>query len=189
MPSLAYDLAFLKIGTPDLKSYLLSKEIYWPVGGRAPKGEGRFPRMTLGWILLSAKRAGARVETASDRAALSDFENLINIERNRWRTAWENKAAREFESRLKLWGRYLGDVRKASGDNTDRFGYEVNRRVLLNLLKNETTGIGKESLELLAAQDKFLRGKLRSGSFLWEPELESAFPQGEYWYLYGSLTP
>ena len=40
-------------------------------------------------------------------------------------------------------------------------------------------------LQHLATLDTRLRGRFQSGEFIWPVEWASAYPRGEYWWLYG----
>ncbi len=187
MISVAYDLSFLQAGVPDLENYLLSKEIYWPMGGRPPAGEPPFPRLTLGWALLSHKRVHARTLTPQQAQTLGQLDNNLQAVRTRWQVAWERKAGKEFQSRLNLWANFINDYRRAPKDHASRYPYEVNRRVLLHLLAQETRGTPEQLRSLLAGMDKALRAALQPGEFLWDEELRGAFPSDVYWYLYGEI--
>lgn len=67
MPSAEYDLGYLKAGISALENYLLSNDLYWPVGASSPSGEPAYPRLTLGGLLLAQKRAHARNLTPEQR--------------------------------------------------------------------------------------------------------------------------
>ena len=53
MPSPEYDLRYLKAGIEQLESYLLSSDVYWSIGTRAPAGETPYPQLTIGGLLLA----------------------------------------------------------------------------------------------------------------------------------------
>ncbi|NUM49274.1 MAG: hypothetical protein HUU38_31625 [Anaerolineales bacterium] len=185
MPSFHYDLAFLKAGIPELQAYLLSQEIYWPLSLVPPSGERPYPKMTLGWLILSLTRA----EGWPSRTTTSDLLALrqqYQATRAQWRLAWQKKATQEFSARLKLWTHYLNEYRDDK-INAHQYAYESQRRVLLTLLLSESTPPTPAEMELLQGMDKFLQAVLKPGPFLWEPELSAAFPPEPYWYLYGTL--
>jgi len=190
MPSFDYDFAFLQRGIPELQGYLLSKELYWPLGFPAPTGEPPYPRMTLGWLLLAQRRLQGWVNsprTSTQPNAVHDLSRQLDQMRARWRTAWEKKAAQEFSSRLKLWADFLNEYRGDHTAHASRYGYEVQRRVLLALLAEEAGQISPPEKELLDGMDHFLRAVLKPGGFVWEEEISHAFPTTDCWYLYGSL--
>ncbi len=185
MPSAEYDLGYLKAAIITLEPYLLSTELYWPIGVRSPAGEPDYPRMTLGYMLLAQKRAHARDLSMEQQSELARIDEQIDELRSRWRVAWERKAGRGFSARLRLWNNFIEDYRERPSANVDRYGYEVERRVMLHLLHDEAEAIPAAESELLIGLDKLLRAVLIPGEFIWDPELQSGFPQETYWYLYG----
>lgn len=184
MPAADYDLRYLRAGVDQLEDYLLSEDVYRPIGVSAPRGKPPYPQLTLGWILLYTRRIGCVNLTPAQRAEADRLSSLLDLLRSRWRTAWESKASREFSIRLVQWGNFLQDYREASEANFDRFAYEVNRRVLLQLLKSEAV-VSESELEMLAGLDSILKAYLAPGSFIWESGLADGFRQPVFWYLYG----
>lgn len=187
--SFPYELNFLEAGIPELQAYLLSNEIYWPLGLAAPAEGQPYPQMTLGWILLSLKRAEAWGHTGLYPAQTKKLETLrgqMQETRAHWLTAWRKKAGQEFSSRLKLWTNFINEYR-GDKNNAAQYSYEVQRRAILQILSEEADDLPPTERDLLQTTDSFLRAVLRPGGFVWEPELAASFPQGLYWYLYGSL--
>jgi hypothetical protein len=187
MPSFAYDVRYLEAGLDLLEKYLLSKEIYWPIGVSAPPGEPDLPRLTLGGLLLSLARVRAISSSPAQQEQVYRLETWLNEVLTKWRVAWGQKAAQEFRSRLSLWRDFLEEYRLNQEGNADRYAYEVQRRVMLDLLRGESPEIASSDLELLSALDQLLRAVLISGDFVWDQNLASGFPPDKYWYLYGRL--
>jgi hypothetical protein len=185
--STEYDLRYLESGLIDLEGYLLSKELYWPVGAVPPAGDPPYPRLTLGNLLLSHTRLGARDLAPAQQEKLERQDRRLEETRARWRSAWEGKAQREFQVRLNLWREFLNEYRQDPGGNADRFLYEANRRVLLDLLEPEAGTISPAEREMLSGLDGLLKAVFVPGGFVWDPELQKAFPESKYWYLYGKL--
>jgi hypothetical protein len=134
MPSIEYDLNFLQAGLEDLEGYLLSKELYWPIDAGAPAGETPYPRMTLGNLFLARARLSGRRLSTAERAQLDHLNKRMQEVRQQWLVAWGQKSVREFGARLRLWRDFLEEYRKNPMENLDRYAYEVNRRVILDLL-------------------------------------------------------
>lgn len=176
MTSVEKDKAFLEAGIPEMQSYLLSDELYWPITSRG----FILPRLTIGGLLLAAARLKARGERIDSLMA------QLDIVRSNWRVAWETKAGREFQSRFNLWGNYLTDYRQNPEGFADSYQQEASNRAMMELLKGDLPAELPER-ESLASLDSALRSSLVPGPFIWEPELQSAFPQDEYWFLYGTL--
>jgi hypothetical protein len=185
MPSISYDLKYLKAGIDELESYLLSKKLFWPIGAAAPEGDPHFPRLTLGGILLSRARLHARDLPKSDAFEFHSLQKELDHWRSKWITAWERKAVREFNSRIRQWRHYLDELNQ----NPDRFvpyyDSQVRLRVLIEILLGEIRKHKNESIENLQNLDGFLRSVFVPGEFLWEPDLESGFDREKFWYLWG----
>ncbi len=187
MPTFTYDIRYLQAGTEVLENFLLSSEIYWPIGASAPAGEAPYPQLTLGGLALSAARAAAKAGTAVERSELAGVTNKIEAARRKWRVAWGKKASQEVRGRLTQWRNFLEDYRENPGANYDRYPYEVFRRVVIQLLETDAEGLSEAEREMIQGLDVILRANLKNGAFVWEPDLQPAFPISIYWYCYGWL--
>ena len=187
MPSPEYDLRYLKAGIEQLESYLLSSDVYWSIGARAPAGETPYPKLTLGGLLLARLRAQSSIKTSTQQVELEELSRRLNDLRTRWRVAWEGKASKEFHARLNLWKNFLEEYRANPDTQYDRYKYEVTRRVMLYLLCDETENIRQAQRDLLASLDLLLHTVFVSGEFIWDVTLAASFPQEQYWYLYGGI--
>jgi hypothetical protein len=176
MTSLDKDKAYLQAGVSELKDYLLSEELYWPVTARGYD----LPRLTIGGLLI------ARARCLATGQEIDAFDMQLEAIRSSWRVAWEKKAAREYKARFRLWKNYLMDTMQSPEKHEDAYPYEVRYRVMVDLLGGELQElpVEKEALDKLDAQ---LRAVLVPSEFLWESELKPAFPPEVYWYLYGKL--
>lgn len=171
------ETAYLQAGVPELKEYLLSRQIYWPVSARGYD----LPRLTLGGLLLASRRL------AAVGAPVESLVTQMEAVRSGWRVAWENKAQLEFKARFRLWKNYLMETRQDPEEHAGAYPHEVRYRVMLQLLDGELP-VHPEEDQALSALDKVLRSLLAPGPFVWESELQEAFPSGVYWYLYGKLS-
>ena len=176
MTSLEKDRAYLEAGIPEFGDYLLSQELYWPITARGYN----LPRLTIGGILLAQTRLEAREERIEKLAA------QLDALRSKWRTAWETKAGREFQSRFGLWNNYLADYRHSPESHADAYPHEVRYRVMLQLLLDELSAPPPER-EGLFQLDGVLRVSFSSSDFIWEADLQPGFPREVYWFLYGKL--
>lgn len=178
MPPIENDKTYLEAGIPELGDYLLSKELYWPIGAR----EYTLPRLTIGGTLLAQARLEARGEQ------IASLMMQLDGVRSKWRVAWETKASREVQARMRLWSNYLADYRHNPEGHADAYPHEVRYRVMLHLLLSELPAPPPEQ-DSLSQLDKMLRTKLISGDFIWDADLGAGFPREVYWYLYGKLNP
>ena len=188
-----YELRYIRAAVESLEAYLLSEGIYWPIGVSAPADARPYPRLTLGGLLLSQKRAHARTLTPDQRTELARLDERIDTTGARWQVAWGNKSASEFKARLRLWRDFLEEYRARPKEHNDRYAYEVRLRVMLHLLEpgarkaDESHPVEQAEFELLDSLDQLLGAVFVAGEFIWDPELASAFLPQPYWYLYGEL--
>jgi hypothetical protein len=187
MPSFSYELRYLEAGADILGNFLLSPEIYWPLGISAPAGETPYPQLTLGNLELSRLRASVLANNSEEQEQLARVNEKFKQVHKQWQVAWENKATHEIRSRLTQWRNFLEDYRDNSAANYDRYFYDVFRRVICQILTPEAGGLSKADAEMISGLDGLLSLLLIKGDFVWEPQLKSAFPETDFWYLYGRL--
>ncbi|KAA3642336.1 MAG: hypothetical protein DWQ07_25215 [Chloroflexi bacterium] len=179
MTTIQNDLDYLREAAGQLKDYLLSDQLFWPVGGQ------HAPQLTPGNLLLAKQRLQACSLTDGQQTKLADLNQQVDDLKAQWRSAWEKKAATEFTSRLRQWGHVMDELAQKKG--LAYFGNEVRLRVLLELLKDEVQIIEAE-LTVLNNLDGRLRPQIGEGDFIWAAELQPGFPEEQYWFLYGGLS-
>jgi hypothetical protein len=182
-----YDFRYLQAGLEGLEDYLLSKEVFWPVNIRPPAGEPGYPELTLGGLLLSRARLVAYEKTREQAEQLAQLISKMDMIRSKWRVNWEAKAQHNFSLRLRMWRDFIEEYRHEPQDNADRYAYEIRLRTMLALLKMEGGGKQAAEVDLLGILDKYLKTALIKGGFVWEPEIQSGFPENIFWFLYGRL--
>ena len=154
------DTDYLSAGVPELETYLLSKELYYPIGAR-------LPQLTLGGIMLAVTRVGLRAES---------FRAQVESIQSKWRSAWEAKSEREIKARNTLWMNYLGEYRDDPKSGARLYSQNVRYRAMLSLLGQVT----HES-------DALLKSVFKEGKFIWEEECAQNFQRETFWYLFGRL--
>jgi hypothetical protein len=188
LESIEYYLRYLTASIPELDSYLLSSELFWPVAISPPAGTQAYPRLTLGSLLYAEKVGSAFRSDVSQQTSLRKIQIEIDRSRIKWRTAWQAKARKEWISRLRQWWNYLEEYRQHPDNQFSYYSMEVRWRVFVELLRTE---IGEdqpeEEYKLLTGLDLFLESVFQHGGFIWDELLETAFPRQPYWYLYGRL--
>jgi hypothetical protein len=187
MPSVEYDLRYLRAALVDLEGYLFSKEIYWPIGIKPPHGDPPYPRLTLGGILISRQSLTRRSMQPAQEEEVTEVIHRLETTKNKWLIAWGSKAARSFTARLNLWSNFIEDYRKQPENNMDRYAYEARGRVILQLLQSESDEIHPAEIGLVKELDRVLKAYFMKGNFLWDLELIDCFPKDQFWYLYGYL--
>ena len=187
MSSARYDFGYFQAGVELLDDYLLSPQIYWTLGARPPAREPVYPQLTLGGLLLTGAKLRARSLPSDMAATFARLDVKLETHSHQKRVAWEQKGSKEFRSRLKLWGDYLEEYRKDPASHQDRYGYEVGRRVMLQLLEPFAVDLHPAEQELYHGLDGILRAVLLPGNFVWESDTIGGFPRENFWYLYGTL--
>jgi len=158
-------LRWLQAAVPQLKDYLLSNEIFWNIGSD--------PQLTLGNLLLAQAQVKA---SGADRKLLAE----IAAKKREWHTAWQNKARREFASRLRQWTQYLAELAENPARYAAQYKTEVRVRTLLELLAGEVPGLSSQ----LTALDNKLMALTTSGDFVWGADYKTAFSKSKYWFLW-----
>ncbi len=160
------DRHWLQAAVPQLKDYLLSNELFWNIGSD--------PQLTLGNLLLA--EAQVKASGSSDRKLLAE----IAAQKKEWHIAWQNKAKREFASRLRQWTQYLAELAEHPSRFAAQYKTEVRVRTLLELLAGEAPDLSTQ----LTALDSQLRALTVSGDFVWGADDEGIFPNSKYWFLW-----
>jgi len=188
MTEFNHEIQYIEAALSQLEDYLLSSEIYYPIGIRSTLEGKSHPRLTLGNLLLSTKKAAGYASSLTERLEQERQDDRVMEIRTKWRVAWGVKASAEFRSRLNLWRDFLEEYREHPEMNHDRYPYEVNRRVILNLLAPDADEVEPAEFNLLLILDNYLKAVLDRGEFIWDQDLESEFPSEPFWYLYGNLS-
>ena len=172
-----HDLSYIRASLDELAAYLLSKELFWTVS--TPAKVRSFPKLTIASLLLAMKKLAAisNPEIAQLSQDIEDFHL-------KWKTAWENKAKREFTSRLRQWSHYLNDLEKNEDTHAPYYPSEVRVRVLIAILSEFAE---ENELLTLSQLDLNLQSKLKPADFIWDAELQPEFPPEDYWFLYGKV--
>jgi hypothetical protein len=187
MSTAAYELGYLKAGLEIIDGYLLSNDLYWTLGASPPLGASAFRQLTLGGLFLNQQRLGARRLSATQEGERQDIISGLHNATLHHRVAWERKASREYRSRLKMWADFLNEYRDNPENHADRYAYEVERRVMLQLLDPYAREVSRAEQDLLGSLDQILGTVFVSGVFIWDADIASAFERAAYWYLYGEL--
>ena len=167
------NLTFLEHAVDEIKDYILSDQLFWPMGS---------DRLTIGVLLLALQRLKT-TDQGSDQK-LSEMETKIAAFRIQWRTNWSNKALLEFKSRLRQWELALSELLSKDQEPPVLYRHEVTLRVLLEILCGEMIQPDTQDIAHMNLLDQKLRSASTRHGFVWEPALEEGFPEQTYWYLY-----
>jgi hypothetical protein len=187
-----YNLSLADAMLDELEPYLLSTELFWPLEQRVARGMPRYPRLTLGGLLLTIDELSAQEEkmTSSQAAALLQIRSLFAHNQVRWEVGIERKTVRELHCRLNLWRAYLTDLEEKK-EGPENYTHEVRQRVMFQRLLDlaskhpeiEPLNASIQSLDLK------LRANFTTGLFIWDKRLESVYSPPVFWHLYGTPNP
>jgi hypothetical protein len=187
----AFELRFLHAAIEELQTYLLSDKLFLPIGILPKAGQPSYPQLTLGNITLFRRRFQAYIAgNLLARSQENEFQHLIieiDALHNKWRTAWENKATHEFQSRFRQWVLYLNEVDADPSRHGIYYSSDVKRRVILELLLDQLPSFPPEEERMLPEVDSRLRLLFIPGEFIWNAELKLGFPKEIFWFLYGDI--
>ncbi|MFQ5400085.1 MAG: hypothetical protein ACE5E7_10855 [Anaerolineae bacterium] len=179
------DLVVLEAMASEMEAYLKSEVLFWPMGS------GGMPRLTLGGYLMREHRLLALEELLTPaevtrlHAAVDQFNQAL-VERI---VRFEQRGHQELEARLRQWGETLKDIQWEKSAAIASYGSSVETRVIIRDIVNrlemapyKLEGIVAQQLTLLDAN---LHLRWQPGEFVWPVEWKPAYPQAEYWWLYG----
>lgn len=163
------DLTAFKQMTDELEEYLLSGVEFWPLSGSSD-----FPKLSLGTYLLAQQRLTVAPLTPELTAMLKKGAAILE----QWRSNAEKKAEKELHTRVRLWQNFVDEGR-------GRYATEVAQRAMAGLLVNAFPSLSQTpDGQRLATLDARARGKYPAGPFVWDADLQPAFPASEFWFLY-----
>ncbi len=181
------DLDILEQMAQEMPSYLMSDSVFWPMI------KGDMPRLTLGGYLLRQHRLLAlpellneeerrRRETAVSQFDAARTEHIVRV---------EEKADQELHVRLRLWGEHLKDFQESKSLSAANYSSDVTVRAmidaLIRLMQTPPYRLDPKILSQVERLDNHLRLHWQSGDFVWPAEWTPAYPQEDYWWLYGRL--
>jgi len=183
---LAQDAVALTAMAEPMPEYLDSDILYWP----APRAG--MPMVTLGGFLMREHRLLALAGRLSPEqqvevsAALGRFNYALADRIVRF----EQKAHVELDARLRQWEELLKDMEQGAFDRSSNYSNAVETRAIIQSLvdrlahppyKND-----ERQVQRLAFLDTRLKNRFQTGDFVWPEAWKAAYPQAEYWWLYGA---
>lgn len=184
-------LAFSQAMAEALTSYLTGNELYQPMRVEALPGSDQRV-MTLGALLenLQILHGDDANLTSEQRAQLATMQDQLDRARGVWAQPWNAFLHRELKALLDSWKWYLDDA-EGSQRARDTFRSEAHNRTRLELLMHELAGDPGVVAEQhrLAGLDARLRTIWQPGAYMGPRGLQSHYPPGQYWWLYGRPEP
>ena len=179
------DLEILEAMAAEMDEYLCSKTLFWPMM------KGNLPRLTIGGYLMRQHRLEALRDLLDDsdqdrmNTAMENF-NAALVEKI---VSFESRAHDELRARLRQWGEYLKELHDMSLGMGDYYPSHVQTRAmiaaLVHKLKERPYELDERIQEQLEVYDNVLGNYWMPGDFTWPLDWIPAYPEAEYWWLYG----
>jgi hypothetical protein len=179
------DLKIVEAMASEMDEYLRSQTLFWPMT------KGNLPRLTVGGYLMRQHRLMALKDLLEEadqerlRKAVKTFDEAL-IEKV---VLFEERAHQELHARLRQWGEYLKELHDQSLGMGDYYPSHVQTRamiaVLIHKMHEPPYKLDTRILDQLKVYDNVLRNYWEPGEFTWPEAWIPAYPEDEYWWLYG----
>lgn len=182
---LQHDLAILTAMADEMADYLRSDVLFWPMSS------GGMPKLTLGGYLMRQFRLLALGDTLqpAEQQQLSRAVSTFNQALVERVVRFEQKAHQELEARIRQWGEYLRDLEKDRDMGPAGYGTAVETRamiaVLVEKLQKRPYQLQPRIMPRIDLLDQNLRHFWEPGPFVWVAAWQPAYPQADFWWLYG----
>lgn len=182
---LSRDLSILVAMAAEIEPYLDSDVLFWHMS------TSRMPALTLGGYLMRQHRLLALQDLLSDQqiseldAAVLQYNNAL-VEKI---VRFEQKAHRELGARLRQWSEYLKDVDRGTASSTSNYSTAVEARAMIAAVQEQLQlapfTLEEHISQQIALIDNQLGRFWEKGEFVWPDKWQPAYPEMEYWWLYG----
>ncbi len=179
------DLEIVTAMADEMAGYLDSDVLFWPMQ------TGGLPKLTVGGYLMRQFRLlalGDLLDAAAQQQlnqSVSQFNQAL-IERV---VRFEQKATRELDARMRQWGEFLRDVEKERDVSRAGYATAVEARAmiaaLIEKLQKRPYQLPPRTMTRVDLLDANLRRFWEPGPFVWSDEWQPAYPQTDFWWLYG----
>lgn len=179
------DLVILEAMASEMDEYLRSQTLFWPMM------KGNLPRLTVGGYLMRQHRLTSlrSLLTGAEQARLESAMVAFNEALVEKVVRFEERAHQEAHARLRQWGEYLKELHDRSLGMGDYYPSHVQTRAMISALiaklEMPPYKLDARVIEQLEVYDKVLRNFWKPGPFTWPVQWQPAYPQPEYWWLYG----
>jgi len=180
---LKQDLVVLEVMAGLSDEYLRSDVLFYPTS------RTDLPKVTLGGYLMRQYRLLQLRDLLDmeEQSRLHDAISQYNSALDEKVVRFETKAHTELEARLRQWQEYLREVKR--GVNIAYYESAVDTRAMIEALIAQLRvppyELDEEIPRNLALLDRELSRVWERGEFVWPREWKPAYPQDEYWWLYG----
>lgn len=178
------DLTFLQAALPELQSYMLSKEVFWPLMSSSAFKD--MSMLTLGMLELVVRRLQSlSLNVAADMEVEKAVAEYLAF-KEKWQSNVAAKLATEYGVRQRLWQAYLSDTVNSEDRIATEYAYKVRWRAILTLIE-AAAAVNPAELDLTRQLDKALNSMTLPAEFVWDKAFETGFPEKSFWYLYRKM--
>ena len=156
---------------PELKDYLLSKVLFWPMGNN------NLP-LTPGNLLLELK-----LLSIDDSVLAKKITSELNEMTRAWQTKWADRCTQEMIARTRSWAE-VSEEPKELTEATYR--NDIRNRAIITLLQQQP-GVTSDTITL-SNLDAKIKKCLMNGPFVWPEQYSSLIDQSTYWFLYQTIN-
>lgn len=180
------DLKELEAMVNHLVPYLKSKELYGNAGGGF---FSRMPALTIGAVLMRLRRIEEqRLSLSSNQR--ERFDKVKQAHKNiyqEWKIHYDKKLLREAHSRLDAMRTFFEECENDPRLCAQVYAPEVLRRTIVQeiVLYMRDIDLTDDTLtDKLRGVDSRLRRYVRPAEFFWASQLQPAYSQADFWWLY-----
>ena len=172
-PGVEEDSRFILAAADELKQYLDSAVVLWPLHGvKSP--------LTPGNLLLAQYRIEGE-PTPHVVKALAAINSMVTSHG----AQWEQRIRSEIPIRLNQYAAMVEDIIEY-GSIDAGYSRNIEVRVKIDFLLSSVDSVETHFLEKLSELDALLETKLNDGDFIWDESLQMKFPMDKFHYLYVS---
>lgn len=187
--SIAKDLKEAEAMANSLASYVRQDNLYGSVGGGLFSG-GNMPSLTVGALLMRLRRLNSFTDQLSpaQREQLARIQATHDAVAKEWRVHYEAKMLREANSRLDAMKTFFDECAQSPANCPRNYLPEVLRRTIVEELRiaMQERNIDEGEIKHKAqTTDSRLRRYVQPSHFIWASELQPAYPQTQFWWMYG----
>lgn len=186
--SIDQDLREAKAMTDGLERYIQGDQVYGSVSGGI-FGSGNMPALTIGALAMRLRRLHSLSPKMTDkqREQLQAIQMKHEAVRNEWRNLYEQKLIREANSRLDAMNPFFEECRSDPALCARVYPPEVLRRTITEeiMIALDDLHSPLDELKQKARRiDASLRRFVQPASFIWADELQSVYPDNQFWWMY-----
>ena len=179
------DLSVMEQMAAEMEAYLMSECTHWVMG------DGEMPPLTIGGYLMRYDRLMVLCKRLKkeDQVRVRQAGALFDEALKEKVVRFEARAHQELHAFISEWVRHLKTLASCKGEYTPKYPQMVDTRVVIDAiikrLEQFPYQLDRKVAEEVSSLDKNLRGRWQKGAFVWHEMWQPAYPQDEFWWLYG----